>query len=102
VGEFVRVCDIDNVPLGGIAGVDVGHRRILLSNIGGEICAFDAICTHEQADLSEGTVAGCNITCPLHLSEFDLRTGEALSPPAEAPLEKFNVVLKDGSILVEF
>ncbi|MHB2036346.1 MAG: Rieske (2Fe-2S) protein [Nitrososphaerales archaeon] len=101
MGEFVKVCAFDLVPLGGVRGVDVGRKRILLSNINGEIFAYEAFCTHERADLSEGTLSGCNIVCPLHFSEFDLRTGEVLTPPAEESLKKFNVKLHDGEILVE-
>jgi len=99
--EFVSVCTVSTVPRGGVIGVDVGGKRILLSNFEGEIFACEAYCTHEQADLSEGTLNGCNIVCPLHFSEFDLRTGEVLTPPAEESLRKFNVKMHDGEILVE-
>jgi 3-phenylpropionate/trans-cinnamate dioxygenase ferredoxin subunit len=101
LGDFIRVCALDSVPQGGILGIDVRGKRILLTNPEGEIFAFDAICTHEKADLSEGTINGRAIECPLHRSEFDLRTGEALTPPAEAGLKKFNVKIEDGAIFIE-
>ena len=101
MSEFVSVCSVSAVPRGGVIGVNVGGKRILVSNFEGEIFACESYCTHEQADLSEGTLNGCNIVCPLHFSEFDLRTGEVLTPPAEESLRKFNVKLHDGEILVE-
>ncbi len=32
--------------------------------------------------LSEGEVYDCKVECPAHGAEFDLKTGEALTPPA--------------------
>ena len=33
----------------------------------------------------------CQIICPRHGARFDLRTGEALTPPAYEPMRTFNV-----------
>jgi 3-phenylpropionate/trans-cinnamate dioxygenase ferredoxin subunit len=46
-------------------------------------------------------LSGGALTCALHLSRFDLRTGEALDPPAEAPLARYPVVIADGRIYIE-
>src|SRR3974377_1238354 len=99
--EFVKLARIEDVPVGQVAGVDYGKRRILLANIEGEILAYDAICTHEQADLSLGSLTDFVITCPLHSSEFDLRTGDSLTPPAEIPLKRFKAKVQEGYIFVE-
>jgi nitrite reductase/ring-hydroxylating ferredoxin subunit len=41
------------------------------------------------------------VTCPLHLSQFDLKDGSVLSPPAAVSLKRFNVKIEGGTILVE-
>jgi nitrite reductase/ring-hydroxylating ferredoxin subunit len=66
-------------------------RAILVVNAGGAIYAVDGVCTHEYCELDRGflspaSVAAPTLTCPLHLSRFDLESGEALDPPAEVPL----------------
>ena len=43
----------------------------------------------------------CEIICPRHGARFDLRTGDALTPPAYEPIKTFNVREQDGRILVE-
>jgi len=48
--------------------------------------ATQGICTHEYFELDKGFLTGDTLTCALHLSRFDLETGEALDPPAELPL----------------
>ena len=41
------------------------------------------------------------VTCALHLSQFDLRTGAVYNPPATEPLQVFNIKIEDGAIFVE-
>lgn len=101
MGQFVRAIEAEKVAPGTMVGVDVGGRRILLSNLGGEIHAVDATCTHEEYDLSEGFVVEDRVVCPLHLSQFDLRTGEVSNPPATEPLRTYNVKIEEGVVFVE-
>jgi nitrite reductase/ring-hydroxylating ferredoxin subunit len=41
------------------------------------------------------------LTCALHLSRFDLETGEALDPPAELPLALYTVIVENDRIFIE-
>jgi 3-phenylpropionate/trans-cinnamate dioxygenase ferredoxin subunit len=59
------------------------------------------LCTHGQASLAEGYVEGDTVECPLHMAQFCLRTGKALTPPANRPVEVFPVVIEAGQIFVE-
>ena len=57
----------------------------------GAYYAMDDRCSHAEAPLSDGWVnKGC-VACPWHGAEFDLKTGEALTPPATQALKTFNV-----------
>jgi nitrite reductase/ring-hydroxylating ferredoxin subunit len=62
------------------------------------------VCSHADVALSEGEVDDCSIECWLHGSRFDLRTGEALSLPATAPVPVFDVLVEgegpDARVLV--
>jgi len=44
--------------------------------------------------------SGTKIECWLHGAEFDLRTGEALTPPATSPLKTFNVEVNGNQVVV--
>lgn len=64
---------------------------ILVVHRAGRLYAVDGVCTHEYCELDRGFLspAGASrptVTCPLHLSRFDLKSGEPLDPPAETPL----------------
>ena len=78
-----------------------GTDPVLVVNVGGEIRAMQGICSHEYFELDKGFLTGGTLTCALHLSRFDLETGEALDPPAEVPLELYPVVVEDGRIAIE-
>ncbi len=78
-----------------------GTDPVLLVNVAGDVRAFQGICSHEYFELDKGFLTRDSLTCALHLSRFDLATGDALDPPAEAPLVRYPVVIDDGRILIE-
>jgi 3-phenylpropionate/trans-cinnamate dioxygenase ferredoxin subunit len=51
--------------------------------------------------LSEGDVTGFKIECWLHGAEFDLRTGEVLTLPANIPLKTYAVSIDGNAVTVE-
>ncbi len=114
--ESVRRIDllgVDEVPEGTIqmAYVD-GTDQVVVVHANGVIRAFQGICSHEYFELDKGFLTGGGsplpdgrpagtITCALHLSRFDLATGEALDPPAEVPLATYPVVIENGRVIIE-
>ncbi len=86
---------------GSISTVELGGNHILVAKIGGEIYAVSGTCTHEESDLGLGFVIEDRVVCPLHLSQFELKTGNAVNPPAETPLKRFNARVSEGTIFIE-
>ncbi len=78
-------------PDGALRRVEVGGRAVCLGRVDGSWVAFDDTCTHEECPLSDGELDGNVIVCPCHGSEFDLRTGDVLTPPALDPLPIYEV-----------
>ncbi len=81
--------------------IEKDGRSICVTRIGDEVFAIDDTCSHSDASLSEGDVTDFKIECWLHGAEFDLRTGEALTPPAVAPLHTYGVHVDGDSVTVE-
>jgi len=73
----------------------LGSEDVCVARIGDEVFAVADICSHAEASLSEGDVKGYKIECWLHGAEFDLRSGEVLTPPAFEGIETYAVV-RDG------
>ena len=76
-------------------------KSICVTRLGDEVFAIDDTCSHSEASLSEGDVSDFKIECWLHGAEFDLRTGQALTLPANIPLTTYPVIIKDNSVTVQ-
>jgi len=82
--------------------VTVGDFNLALFRVEGNVYALDDLCTHAEASLSEGEVFDCKIECPLHGAEFDLKSGEAVTPPATKDVKTYETIEKDGWIYINF
>jgi nitrite reductase/ring-hydroxylating ferredoxin subunit len=97
----VRALATSELSPGEMRAVDLESVNILLANIDGVVYVASNACTHEDADLVDGHLEGRSAVCPLHYSEFDLKTGEVGLPPADKPLPVCRASTKDGYIYVE-
>ena len=102
MAEWIRIGDAATIPRGHAARVDVGDLPIAVFNVNGEFHALDDTCSHAMAALSEGELHpdSCSVECPLHGSQFDLRTGEAVSLPAVEPVRVHRVEGREGELWV--
>ncbi|MGH7156344.1 MAG: non-heme iron oxygenase ferredoxin subunit [Acetobacteraceae bacterium] len=90
-----------DVPENAVIGVRAaGHDIALYHLAGNEYRATGNICTHEYAQLSDGWLEDGQIECCLHAARFDVRTGKALSAPAEVDLPVFDVKVEGDDLLV--
>jgi 3-phenylpropionate/trans-cinnamate dioxygenase ferredoxin subunit len=109
----IDLVGVEEVPDGTIkmAWVD-GAEPVVVVHANGVIRAFQGICTHEYFELDKGFLTGGGspgpdgrpsgtLTCALHLSRFDLATGDALDPPAEVPIAMYDVVIEGDRVLIE-
>ncbi|MBN8223518.1 MAG: non-heme iron oxygenase ferredoxin subunit [Xanthomonadales bacterium] len=79
---------------------EVTGAPILVVNLDGDLYALEDRCSHEDFELSAGSVdpAEGSVECVLHGARFDLRDGRALCAPAYSPVPKFPVKVEDGGI----
>ena len=101
MGEYVKACNLSDLPAGTMLPIDIGNARMMIVNVEGLLYAVSRICTHETADLTTGFLMGSEVTCPLHLSRFDIKTGAALNPPATTPLTTYKLKTEGTAVYVE-
>lgn len=80
--------------------VEINDRQVALCKFEDSVYAFDNICSHEEACLSDGIVTGDEVECPLHGARFCIRTGAYLCAPATAEIDTFPVRQVGTSIYV--
>ncbi len=80
--------------------VTVDGLELLLAHYEGQFFALGEKCTHRGGPLSEGTLEDGVVTCPWHFGQFDIKTGRVLGPPPPEPLQKFELKVEEGVVLV--
>jgi len=87
-------------PQGG-SRVDLAGRTLALFRIGDDFYVIGDTCSHAMASLSEGELWDYDVECPLHGSEFDIRTGVPRNLPATQPVATYDVRLEQGRVMVD-
>lgn len=98
---LIKLCNLSDLKEDEIKAFDVSSRHLIAIKKGKEVFVLDGICTHEEADLASGFILEDRIICPLHLSQFDIKTGNVLNPPAEKPLKTYKVLIQGEEVYVE-
>jgi len=94
----VAVTSLENVPPGSAFRARFGESPIIVLNVGGEIRAFDASCTHERCPLGWNPDQRL-IRCPCHGGAYDT-SGKVVDGPPPAPLHRLLAEVGDGVIYV--
>jgi nitrite reductase/ring-hydroxylating ferredoxin subunit len=97
---FVKAAKVDNVKAGNCIGVKVQGVFIGIYNIDGKYYAMNNICPHLGGVLHYGFLDKNTITCPLHMWEFDVRTGKCVWPGQER-IATYPVKVEGEDILVD-
>jgi len=102
--DAFRAVGPDTIPDGFVVPFYLSDRklRIAVARAGGQLYAFDDLCTCPGAScpLSWGLLTGTTIMCQCHGSEFDVTTGAVVRGPATRPLNVYEVQVADGSLRI--
>ena len=99
--KWIQVGSSMDLGEGSMRGIEHGDLQSAIYNLEGEFYATDNICTHEYALLSEGWMEKGCIECPLHAAQFDIKTGKALSAPADTDLRVYEIKAEGADLLVK-
>lgn len=100
--QWVRITEIQNIPLREGRSVSVAGREIAIFNLGDRFLAVDGRCPHKGGPLAEGIVTGTTVVCPLHAWKVDLEDGTVKNTASPVPcIETFRTQVEAGVILIE-
>ena len=97
----IELCGTDEVATGTAIKVETSDLTLAVYNLNGEFYVTDDTCTHGPGSLSEGYIDGDVIECNFHNGQFNIRTGEVVSPPCMVPVKTYRTVVEDGKVFVE-
>ncbi|OGD85149.1 hypothetical protein A2696_00190 [Candidatus Curtissbacteria bacterium RIFCSPHIGHO2_01_FULL_41_13] len=98
----VKVAFFNEIAEGGLKKVEAGGEPIALYKLGGQIYATSNTCTHEGCIIDENHQMHNDVVeCTCHGSQFDIKTGAVILPPAIEPLKTYKTEVVGEEIYVE-
>jgi 3-phenylpropionate/trans-cinnamate dioxygenase ferredoxin subunit len=102
MGAWVKVCAVDDLTRERVMRFDAEGKTYAIVRVAdGTYYALDGYCSHERTLLTDGLVIGFDLECPAHFGAFDVRTGEAVVPPACIDLHSYPVKIEGGDVFVQ-
>ena len=100
-GQRIELCSIDDVAPGTALKVESGDLTLAVFNVDGQFYVTDDLCTHGPGSLSEGYIEDDVVECNFHNGQFNIRTGEVVSPPCMVPVKTYPTLVVDGKVTIE-
>ena len=100
MAQFVKVARLAELAAGTGKAVEVNGKSLAIYNVNGTVYATDNACLHQGGPLGEGMLEGDVITCPRHMWQYNVRTGENLED-SMLKVETYPVRVSGDDIEVE-
>ncbi len=97
----IEVCSAADVAPGTALKVETEGLTLAVFNVNGEFFVTDDLCTHGPGSLSEGYIEDDVVECNFHNGQFNIRTGEVVSPPCMVPVKTYPAMVVDGKVTIE-
>ena len=101
MSKRIELCSIDEVAAGTAIKVETEGLTLAVFNVDGEFYVTDDLCTHGPGSLSEGYIEDDVVECNFHNGQFNIRTGEVVSPPCMVPIKTYPALVVDGKVSIE-
>ncbi len=100
MADWTDVAKTDDFPPGSYRTVEIDDVQVAVFNLDGNYHAIEDVCTHDYGCLTGGDWEGEQIVCPRHGARFNIKTGEALTPPAYEAVATLPVRVEDAMVQV--
>jgi glutamate synthase domain-containing protein 2/nitrite reductase/ring-hydroxylating ferredoxin subunit len=94
------ICRLDEIPDGRGRAVMLKGTDVAVMRNGDTVFAVGGTCPHRGGQIADGTVVDGKAVCPLHLWDFDLRTGISPFNPADT-IPTYRARVADGVVEVD-
>jgi len=101
-GNFESAAPIEDLREGVPASLQLSTgAEVCLIRMGEEVFAIAGDCPHSEFPMSDGAmVDDYVIECGMHGCQFDVRDGSVMEPPADDPIQIYEVQIVDGCVWV--
>ena len=79
MGEWINICNINDIKNNTIKKFTVKETEILIARTGSNFYAFPGMCPHMEEPLDESGILNSEfLTCSKHLWQWDLKNGSSM------------------------
>jgi nitrite reductase/ring-hydroxylating ferredoxin subunit len=100
-GKRIELCSSSDVAPGAALKVETQGLTLAVFNVAGAFYVTDDCCTHGPGSLSEGYIEDDVVECNFHNGQFNIRTGEVVSPPCMEPVRTYPATVVDGKVVID-
>jgi len=99
---FEQLAALQDFPDGLPSSVELeSGEQVCIVRLGDEVFAFSEDCPHGETPMSDGEIVeDYIIECSMHCSQFDVRDGSVVEPPAQEPLTTYDTKIVDGHVWI--
>jgi biphenyl 2,3-dioxygenase ferredoxin component len=97
----IDLCSTADVAPGNALKVEAADLTLAVFNVDGEFYVIDDQCTHGPGSLSEGYIEGDVVECNFHNGQFNIKTGEVVSPPCMIPIKTYPTFVENGRVFID-
>ena len=101
MSQRLDLCSTAEVAPGAAIRVETGDLMLAVYNVDGEFYCTDDLCTHGPGSLAEGYIDGDVVECNFHNGQFNIKTGEVVSPPCMVPIKTYKTVVEGDRVFIE-
>jgi len=101
MAQRLDLCSTDDVPPGEALKVETGDLVLAVFNVDGQFYVTDDTCTHGPGSLAEGYIEDDVVECNFHNGQFNIKTGEVVSPPCMVPIKTYKTSVEGGRVMIE-
>ena len=98
--NWLEVTEESGIEVEDIVRFDHDDKSYCVYKLEDGYYATDGYCTHETVHLEDGLVVDDEIECPMHQGIFNIKTGEAISPPACDDLKTYPVKVENDLVYI--
>ena len=100
--DFESAAAVEDLPEGVPASLELSTGvEVCLIRMGEEVFAIAGDCPHSEFPMSDGAmVDDYVIECGMHGCQFDVRDGSVMEPPADEPIQIYEVKIVQGYVWV--
>ena len=99
--NLIELCSAADVAPGSALRVETEGLVLAVFNVAGSFYVTDDNCTHGPGSLSEGYIEDDIVECNFHNGQFNIRTGEVVSPPCMVPIKTYRALVEGGRVFIE-